>query len=107
MRKLAVIFCIVAIALAALLIYSISRQGELIKEQRKKIDFLSSKVASNDGSDRIQLMKLDEECAKQALRTFDDEKRDNFPKYLHAASGYENHYNRKRHKCFVLTQWQG
>lgn len=107
MRKLAVTFCIVAIALGAILIYWISRQGELITEQRKQIDFLSSKIASNDGSDRIQLMKLDEECATQALRTFNDEKRDNFPKGLQGASGYENHYNRKRHKCFVLTQWQG
>lgn len=107
MRKLAVTFGIIAIALAAVLVYWIFRQGALITEQRRKIDFLSSKIASNDGSDRIQLMKFDEECAKQALRTFNDEKRDNFPKGLEGASGYENHYNRQRHKCFVLTQWQG
>src|SRR5262249_10264235 len=65
---------------------------------------LGTEPASNDGYDRVQLMKLDAECAKQALRTFNQAKADS-PEY--ANSTYANHYSRKHKKCFVCIDWSG
>ena len=106
MHKPAIPFGIAAIAVIGVLICWISRQGQLITKQQKKIDFLSSKIASNEGSDRVQLMKLDQDCAKQALRVFNEEKA-NFPKGVGVVSSYTSHYSRKHNKCFVCSQWQG
>jgi hypothetical protein len=99
MRKVAVICAIAATTATGALVYWISRQGELITKQQKRIDFLSSR-ASSDSFNQLQV-KLDEECAKQAARTFQEEKA-RWWTFVTNEADYQSHYCRKRHKCFVL-----
>ena len=87
MRKLAVTVGIAAISVAAVLIYWISKQGELSTE------------------DRVQLVRLDKECVEHALRIFSEEKA-NMPKDMPSVPSCANHYSRRYNKCFVYVQWQ-
>jgi hypothetical protein len=70
--------------------------------QQKQIQFISSKLEPQVSLDRAKLVTLDEKCAQQALRTFNEEKVN-----FQGGGTYTNHYNRNLNKCFVYIELRG
>lgn len=91
-QKYKTIIIIVAVVFIVGL-YQMWKQSMVISDQQKKINELTSKVASNIGNIDFQ-----EKCAKQSEKLYNDVGKAKG----NALNGFINHYNPKLSKCFVL-----
>lgn len=84
---------VVASGVLGYLVYS---QNAALKDQQRQINDLSAKLEARSKSSSLELQS---QCAKQAALVY---KESGWEK--EATAGYENHYNEKFNKCFVITQ---
>src|SRR6266498_3296018 len=97
-KKEKVFIALVAISILAGGLYWNWKQTNLINEQQKKLELLTSRMASNTST--IQQFDFRERCAKQA--------REDFKQWGWDKQGpwvvYGNHYNQKLNRCFMLIE---
>jgi len=82
----------------AVLTFQVFRQRELIHEQRDRITEIQAQVSATVKVAAVPL-EYQEKCAEQARRAFHD-----LGYKSQGPAGYENHYNAKLNKCFVLVE---
>src|ERR1700722_6529149 len=82
----------------AVLSFQVFRQRELIHEQRDRITEIQAQVSATVKVAAVPL-EYQEKCAEQARRAFHD-----LGYKSQGPAGYENHYNAKLNKCFVLVE---
>jgi hypothetical protein len=93
--RLALLFAVVALVLA----YVVYRQNAAIRDQQKTLTELRAQVAAPQTKPQTNTLEYQAKCAEQAAKIFKDS---GFkPNQM---AGYENHYNAKLNKCFILIQ---
>ena len=83
------------VAVGGLAYFSLS-QYAAIKDHERQIRELNAKVESRS---KMASLELQEKCSKQAALAYAESGWAKEP-----AAGYENHYNDKLNKCFVIMQ---
>jgi hypothetical protein len=86
-------------AAVLVLSYLLYRQHTTIIEQQHRLADLESKAATAKTKSQSNSLEYQEKCAEQARKTFDD-----LGYKPRKMAVYENHYNAKFNKCFMLIE---
>lgn len=84
--------------LVVILAFQVYRQQTIIRDHENRLLDLQKQVAAN-AVPKAASLEYQEKCAEQAKKSFSE--MGYKPKDL---AGYENHYNAKLNKCFIMIQ---
>ena len=95
MKLSAAILAVVVIVLGL----QLHRQQLTIREQQVRLTEITAKIATSEVNAKSNLLGYQEKCAEQARKAFND-----LGYKPNDMAGYENHYNTKLNKCFVVVE---
>jgi hypothetical protein len=95
MKVSAAILAVAVIVLA----FQFYRQQATIRAQQVHLSELTAKIAVSEANAKSNLLDYQEKCAERARKAFND-----LGYKPNDMAGYENHYNTRLNRCFVLVQ---
>lgn len=96
MRNAVILLLVIAVGVLGFLVRS---HDIALKEQQRQVQGLTAKL---EVKAKTASLELQEKCAKQAGEVF---KSDGWAK--EQTAGFENHYNEKMNKCFIMIEDMG